>query len=364
MKPFKKIASVLGGVIIGLLIAEVVLRMSGYYRTYMEKRTGEFYDLRDYDHSNVYGRLTPNIDFYITAPEYNYFHHSNSMGFDDKEFNKRTDSSEIRILCLGDSFTEGDGAPTDSTYPKQLQDILRANLPGKKITVFNGGIRGSDPVFNTKCYLGLLKNTVDPDIIVQTISSQDLTEDMIVRGGFERFKNDSTVQFNDRLFKWTKLYQYVFLSRLIFKVMGYNDLFINTAVLNQQKPVTIKALKQIQDVYKNTLADGRFVIFMFEPGLPEIQNQKWGDYSQSIIDSIIPGMGKLDYFDYGYWLIHCSNVKQEDLPTLFWKKDGHHNSKGYHVMATSVANYLLPLIQSGKFHNLCLNNVEQGKKSF
>ena len=50
------------------------------------------------------------------------------------EFNK----DRFRILCLGDSFTEGVGATPEGSYPRQLEKILQKNL-SKEISVVNGG---------------------------------------------------------------------------------------------------------------------------------------------------------------------------------------------------------------------------------
>ena len=49
----------------------------------------------------------------------------------------------IRILCLGDSFTFGEGAPKGYSYPEQLQKMLDNNS-SKKFIVCNGGVPGSN----------------------------------------------------------------------------------------------------------------------------------------------------------------------------------------------------------------------------
>ena len=51
----------------------------------------------------------------------------------------------LRILAFGSSSTEGVGATwPDATYPEQLEQRLRAALPGRNITVLNRGRGGQE----------------------------------------------------------------------------------------------------------------------------------------------------------------------------------------------------------------------------
>ena len=46
------------------------------------------------------------------------------------------------ILCIGDSFTFGIGAPRDLSYPAQLEKLLNQAAPGVKYSVINRGWPG------------------------------------------------------------------------------------------------------------------------------------------------------------------------------------------------------------------------------
>lgn len=48
------------------------------------------------------------------------------------------------ILCLGDSFTFGSGAPKENSYPLQLARLLNSNGQGLEFTVINGGLPGQN----------------------------------------------------------------------------------------------------------------------------------------------------------------------------------------------------------------------------
>lgn len=49
---------------------------------------------------------------------------TNSHGFRDYEYPEEKPEGTIRIVCLGDSFTAGDGVYMEETYPKILESIL------------------------------------------------------------------------------------------------------------------------------------------------------------------------------------------------------------------------------------------------
>ena len=69
-----------------------------------------------------------------------------------------------RILCLGDSFTFGEGAPKGYSYPEQLEMILNRNS-SKKFIVYNRSIPGS----NSSQLFRNLENNIQmymPDIII------------------------------------------------------------------------------------------------------------------------------------------------------------------------------------------------------
>lgn len=74
------------------------------------------------------------------------------------------DNGMTKILCLGDSFTFGEGSPKGFSYPEQLQMMLDSYSAGK-YTVYNAGISGQ----NSSRVLKDLENNIykyKPDIVV------------------------------------------------------------------------------------------------------------------------------------------------------------------------------------------------------
>src|SRR5690606_7810189 len=131
-------------------------------------------------------------------------------------------NAKKRILFMGDSFTEGVGASQDSCYVS----ILRTIMDSSEVELMNAGISGNDPVVSYVTYRDIL-NRFQPDIIVQTLSSNDMNTDIAMKGGLERFVNDSIIVFSPRPW-WVPLYAVSYISRLFFSTAGYNQLLLKT----------------------------------------------------------------------------------------------------------------------------------------
>lgn len=68
---------------------------------------------------------------------------TNSHGFRDREYSFVPPPGVVRILCLGDSLTFGDGVPVTATYPKQLESLLNVT-GGSGYEVINTGVPSYD----------------------------------------------------------------------------------------------------------------------------------------------------------------------------------------------------------------------------
>lgn len=90
------------------------------------------------------------------------------------------DSSEIRILMLGDSFIFGNTTPLEETIPKALERILNADMPAGRVTVVNAGVGGTGP-WEHRIVLNERGWGVEPDIVMHGIFPlNDITDSMRV----------------------------------------------------------------------------------------------------------------------------------------------------------------------------------------
>ena len=78
----------------------------------------------------------------------------------------------IEVLCLGDSFTYGNGAGFSHSYPAQLEYILKG-YGLEDINVFNGGMSGANSAI-ILAKLKLFLKYIEPDIIVVTAGRNDV----------------------------------------------------------------------------------------------------------------------------------------------------------------------------------------------
>jgi lysophospholipase L1-like esterase len=122
-------------------------------------------------HQSVRHELKPNTIVWSSGVEYKI----NSLGFRDNEypFSKRTGT--YRILCVGDSFTFGQGIKLKDSYPKVLEKTLQHKYQ-KDIEVINTAVCG----YNTYDEYWYIKNKLlklKPDMIILGFSISNVPED-------------------------------------------------------------------------------------------------------------------------------------------------------------------------------------------
>jgi lysophospholipase L1-like esterase len=89
---------------------------------------------------------------------------TNSEGFRDGEFPGTKPRAVFRVVCLGDSWTVGQGANQDETYPRRLKTLLAREFPRGHFEVLNLGILGFTVFGGQKLMQRVLQ--LEPDIVV------------------------------------------------------------------------------------------------------------------------------------------------------------------------------------------------------
>ncbi len=67
---------------------------------------------------------------------------TNSQGFRSPAVTVQRNPSSLRVICLGDSQTFGNGVAQDATYPARLQSHLSIQAPQGPVEVINAGVQG------------------------------------------------------------------------------------------------------------------------------------------------------------------------------------------------------------------------------
>ena len=263
----------------------------------------------------------------LKANEFSYPRTINSEGLSDTEHPISKDSNEYRILGLGDSFTEGHGADSDSTWMKFLERSLHKYPLKKQTTFINAGISGSDPFFE----FILLKEKLlkyKPDIVLLAINFTDIT-DVAARGGMQRFQPDGTIRFNKAPY-WEPVYAMSYISRLFFAAMGYNVNLLNSAQCMDAETKITEIISNFDSLCSNNNCK---LVLIFHPNKSEISRQKMqmDGIFQSIKAKGHPEtLNLLDYFT------KIEKIDASNASSYYWVEDMHNNAKGYAAFARGV----------------------------
>ena len=257
----------------------------------------------------------------MKTDEFEYTYHTNKLGFVTKPWELEKPKDKTRIISMGDSFTAGVGTPEDSTYPLLLQQIL-----GEKYDVLSAGVAGSDPVFG---YKNMEKRLLPykPDMVLQTVSENDIFFDFGPRGGFERFVGDSLLKFKDPPI-YEPFYVINYTSRIFFEVFGLspvNKWYYNR---NVKSPKIIAERNQllfdILNRYEKLATENHFEVrIVFLPMVSEMREGKYlFDFTPA--KKHIATLQHVKYID----LMPCYQAKMQWIDKYYWKRDKHHNSAG------------------------------------
>jgi len=333
---FQKLLVAAGAIWSTLILAEILFIITGSNKTYIEERSGFYQPLYGYVPDNVYNLYHKSSAATYKAPEYEYTIEHNSLAFAGPEWDTVKNPRALRIITLGDSFTEGDGAPQDSCYPVLLQKILDADTI-RTYEVLNAGVCGSDPVFGFK-NLNERLMAFSPDIVIQTVSTNDALFDFLIRGGFERFTDDGKVRFKQAP-KWEFTYAISYVLRVFFRAFGYDASSpsegMSSSEIEAQSNKILNEVAQKFDSLSN--ASGIKVIFVLLPMKSELQEGKY-DLNFSFFEKRISESKGLTLFDLMPCYQRYAKMSGQELSDFYWKIDGHHNSRGYKMMAECISD--------------------------
>ncbi|MCO5229631.1 MAG: SGNH/GDSL hydrolase family protein [Chitinophagales bacterium] len=294
----------------------------------------------DKNHAANYYLRKPFDKYDIKKEEFMYSRNHNSVGLTDKEYMTPKPEHILRILCMGDSFTEGDGAHQDSSYVRFLDRSLQKKY--KNIELINAGRLGSDPFFD----FDFLKKTLikyQPDIILQSFSYNDLFSDFIMRGGKERFDKEGNLK-KSYDFWWTPIYVFSYTARVFIQVLGDYDKFlvkkgIYPDLLEKMKFESVELFKEYHQYAKDRdigliIFDIPFSQHYYTPEINKVYIEMAEKFSKAHLKyySLKPCYDE-------YMITH--KAKFQDY---YWPKDSHHNAKGYSMMAHSLEKIVTPFV--------------------
>lgn len=152
------------GLLVALAVAEIALRV-------VPARRGRAHVARD---PVLHHRFVPGARVRVAGQAYAI----NRLGLRDREIAVPKPPGLVRVLMLGDSFTEGWGLAFEDTVPKRVERLLAHAGCATPVEVVNAGVGSYSPILE---YLLLerLAPTIEPDVVVLDFDMTDVHDDWI-----------------------------------------------------------------------------------------------------------------------------------------------------------------------------------------
>ncbi len=321
-----------------LVSFEILLRLFHINTTWSEKTGHAYVSGYNQNHPTWFYSWKPNAEFDFDQKDFKYHYKTNSLGIRERD-TFYTDSAAFRILCMGDSYTEGFGAPYDSSYPKALE--LKLNSQGFHNQVYNAGIAASDPFYS---YI-LLKEKLlaaRPQYLFITFNSSDIT-DFIYRGGLERFKTDGTVKGKKSPWfepLYAKSYVCRFIVNQIFRKIDKNLFLTRNEFRNIACPAAVSQTAQIFDsINQLGKQQGFNLLVIIQPIALEVVNKnKANDFLRTVFLNMEDSLNARQIKTINMWDVLSGKINKTNMAELSYRDDCHFTPSGYHLFAEELLN--------------------------
>jgi lysophospholipase L1-like esterase len=131
-------------------------------------------------------RQLADADGFIRRPEYEVEIHTNAGGLREaREFTHARTAGKRRVLCLGDSFTNGLGVQGPETFAKVAEQLLQPDFE-----VLNAGISATGTA-EQLAWFELEGKLYQPDVVVLAFCVNDWTDN--TKGGLFTLDSDSVL---------------------------------------------------------------------------------------------------------------------------------------------------------------------------
>lgn len=158
-----KLGLLVFGLLIGLVMVELVLRVLGPRIPVVNSLTS-IATFQTYH--PIYGFFhRPGASGWIETPEFTSYVSINAYGLRERDIAPAKPAGTFRVLVIGDSFVEGAQVPMENTVTRKLEERLAAMMPGRPVQVINAGNAG----FGTAQELLFLDHdgrTYEPDLVI------------------------------------------------------------------------------------------------------------------------------------------------------------------------------------------------------
>ncbi len=323
-------------VFVSFLLAEGILRLLRVNITYTEILGQRKYYSPYWNDKNFWYLYNPVYEINNPRKDFTHFRLVNSMGIPEREIALAGAGRVKKILTLGDSFTEGIGASSDSTWPRLLEHYLNANSEDSFI-VYNAGISGSDPVYEYHLLRGRLWD-INWNAVIFCINGTDI-EDCKIRGGLERFKDNGTVTYR-KAPAWEPLYACSYLFRFVINnILGHDDLLLTKKESIENEKRAVSDIRQtMQQAHRELVIRNIPMLVVIHPLKGEQDVNRFHNRNMDTLLHRMRDLRPLNLLPYFADSLGTDKTSEE----LYWPNDAHFKPEGYRIMAEKICRELAP----------------------
>jgi hypothetical protein len=245
------------------------------------------------------------------------------LGLREEEPSFLIESNKSTVLGLGDSFTEGAGAPKDSTWLASLQRFGKQH----QLKAINGGSISSDILFEYYKLDTKLYDLYQPKQVILSINKTDIS-DFNENGGLNRYQNpDRFVELDSPW--WSFFYTFSPGSRYFFHEALNWDNFGSPENSIKKEQKSILAINQTLLKFQKHATKNNYDFYLIIiPLIEEFENET---LELKHLDQFCK-KHKINSFNLYNYMIE----NRIDYHEYYWMKDGHLNPAGYELLGELV----------------------------
>jgi len=320
-------------VVVSIAAAELTLRIRCSMCSWSEANKGRYQSPFRVQGKGWFHLRPANRSKSYQQPEFDFPVCTNSLGVRDIEHPVDKPKDETRLVALGDSFTEGQGAAFEDGYAKQLEVMLNARGDQTRYRVLIGGVWGSDPFY---CYQLLQHKMLEysPDLVMLMVNQSDVV-DVIVRGGHKRFLADGTVRFNEpppyeALRRWSHLFRFITIRFFNYDWSGFSP----ESYAREQDKAVHSLTELFGDFEELGQRHGFDFVVILHPMDWEVAAGGYSLPLEQIRASLAEG--SIRHVDVMEPVLQATGQSRELIEEYYWLMDHHFKAVGYRLIAETV----------------------------
>ena len=328
-------------IVICLVAIELLLRLSGVFKTSSEKSGMGYVSSYGEVHPTWYNNHKPYDTLVPPATDFHYQFCTNKLGIRDKDYSEDKPDSVFRILITGNSYVEGVGAPYDSTWPRLIEkELLSRNM---RVEVIDAGIASNDIMYDYVFYRDKLRS-LHANLVIATMNNSDYIY-YAFRGGMERFNKDGTVHYLP-IPRYDFLYHYSHLFRAILAIYqplegAYLSKNTYSAVANRATTDFAQVIKTFSDTVTK---DGSGFVLIVYPKSNDIGlSSFFARNSTNNFNNLASLLSKDNISNFNIITPMKNALGSQRKENFTYQHDWHFKPSGYLIMAKLTTDSLLAL---------------------